>query len=1537
SDGTEQKIALPALQIGCIVSGDTLPDVADETFVYDLPLSFETSEELILFTNYETESGSAPLKTDSLEWSILRGKKGQEAGSVSLYQEEDDWNGFETVTSSPYFTLQKITDPESAYDQMMMLSPAETAPVFDTSDSYDYYIRAAYYPQTEDGKAETFLAAATIPFIPKDIVVTDTDLPAEDPAESEETPADPTPEDSSVSENAVDTVSGNTSEDNSEDSDNTDSSDSDAVDPSVEDADFENTETEPDEDPLAAETLSTLSENSAAALSDETEQPPVVTLETAWEGTIALYQISVTNTETQETQEILLDGKNPITIQSGGDIRITAKTKTGSDPETPQKDIVWDSSDETVASVTKGENGAATITTSAEGIAKITASYRGVTASVIVDVVTELIEGQPDNSKLLDLSGDIRVAGFEKENPALVYTGQKVTQDLRVYHNNTLLKEKTDYTLTYKNNINAAVWNSAKAPNVTITLKGQYQGSVTLFYTIYPLNINKIDIFNPATDADGNVIEKSPGYEQTVNYAKNLNIPAPVLTFGKKKLANKKDFTCDYTTPENETEKMPDEYKKGDSYEAGKVYSYAVKGTGNFTGEFFMKLVVLNDKTKNFASASVKLDQKQYEYAGKPLTKENVKITEVKLGGQILDSSLYDYEVSANGIQGAYLTLSPSENGRAAGYRGCKNVTLKLVGDRQIKDAASGTGWKDGFVFSQKTVDKYGGIFQGKTDLLQYNAGSEDAPQWEKLVEGTDYTIKYSNAKKVGNVTVTFTGTGRYKGSLKLKYAITPNIDKVRIFPGKNVSGSAGDYKVTYQKGGAAPELILKDAEDSVLKVKTDYTIQYKNNKAAGSTMSCIIKGKGSYKGYEQTVPLTVTPCDIATAGITLSAPDKVYNKNPNKWKSAVTVTDTNGKKLAAGTDYLKEITYTSASVDLTDASVVPPVGTSITITITGTGNYTGTLTKADAYRIYDKTKDIGKLKIVIDPQEYTGEEITLTKEPKTEADIHVYANNADYKRNQELPNAASCYEIVSYKNNIKPGTAKVTLHGIGEYGGTKTYSFKIQKKKYRINRVKTIKLNKTSLSFVLAEADSDSDKLTLSATLTAESYEKIANTTVIWTSSNSNVVSITENPSSASGWGTVTKTVTLTLHKEGDATITAIAQDGNKKAQCKVTVVDAPLLREAGQTIKENIGQTYELHMDFTASQNPENVKWSSNNDAVSVTKTDTGARLTMKKAGAAEITAVYTSASKRTYKQTCYAAAIDPDEKEPEGNLLVYRQAPGTTDDTPYINKMLRDWEWGNRSQYDAMYLPPGVYHIDAAGGGKDFLGNGRFGGIILTDDQKLIMSSSTLLVAIGNNKSNSQVIWAFGRKNVTISGGQIIGERKIHKGSSGEWGHGILISGCKNVTIENVEISQCWGDGIYLGFYDGPNTSSSGVTITNCNLHDNRRNNLSITDASNVTVTNCQFNRAKGTAPQYGIDIEPNSGRTCSNVTISNSTFQGNAGGTIQILGQLNAHVKGVKITNCKGDSAPVQWSGFGGSVSNVSGAKNGENSNNWGWKQ
>lgn len=1434
---TSSEPELPALHIGQIKKGEKLPAPDDTEFVYDLSVSFETSDHVLLFADHNRETGT-------LIWSILRGEKKMPVGSTSLVDEEDDWTGFETVSASPYFTMTENKDEDSDYYKTVELAPGNVVDA--DEEDYNYYIRAAYYLD----KDEAFYAAVTVPFLPKN----DTDID-NDTSDDAEISADIIPDDLSDTEK----IPADIIKDDMAVTEDTDQ---------VGNPDVTSTE-ETDIEQAPGETVS---ENSTTLQAMEAFS------------TLALSEAD--DTSTKESFGVLTLSAESMTLHTGETLSVSATVVS----ENPSAEITWASSKMAVATVDKTGK----ITAVAAGDAQITAKCGDMTASVKVKVVA------PNDDEVYDLSNDIWIDGFQRESDDLVYTGQKITQDIRVYHKETLLQEKTDYTLSYKNNINAAAYNSAKAPGLTITLKGQYQGSVTLYYTIKPADIN-------------HAVKENSSYEQAVIYTKNLNIPNPVLTFAKKKLAVNRDFVCDYST-------LPAEYKKGDSYEVGTVYTYTVKGVGNFTGSFPMQLVIVNDKNMNFSAASVTLDQKQYEYHG--TTPTDVKIKTLKINNKLLTEDLYTYEVCAEGIEGAYVMVYPTDAGREAGYRGCKKVSLKLVGDREIKYAALGENWKERITFSQKTLNEKGDILQEKTGVLTFKTETKT----DTLEEDVDYTVKYSNAKKAGTVTVTFTGKGRYKGTLRKQYVIEPNINKNNFTIGwKNVTKEDGALVIAYQKGGATPDFALLDQDNTVLKSNTDYTVALKNNKTPGTSMNCVITGKGNYKGYTETVQIMVKKGDISRGAI--SIPDKPYSQKQNAWKAAVTIIDVNGKKLAAGTDYEKEIAYNYENME---DGQLPAAGSTVTATVTGKGCYEGSQITG-SYRIFQN--NISKLQIVIDDQEYTGKEITLSPE-----DIHVYASAADKKNKIELPNAESCYNIVEYKNNIKAGTAKVTLQGNRDYGGTKTFSFRILKKAFGINHVKKITLSSTTLPLSMIELQEENTQAgTLTATITSETAEKITNSTVIWSSSNINIATVEDTNTdtialdSTSQVTTATSTVRIRAKKEGTVTITATTQDGNKKAICKVTITNKPVFTEDGQAIKADVNKTYQLHLQYVQTDTPgtaAGVKWESDRpDVVSVDETGL---LTMKKAGVAIIKV---SVSKYKFTGQCYAIAVgNEDEEKPEGKVYTYRQKPGTTNDTPAINEFLRGWEHDYPNSWEYLYIPAGIYHIDAVSDST------KIGGIILTSNQKLVMSPGTLLIAIGNSSENYQVIYAFGRDNITISGGQIVGERNEHKGKGGEWGHGISIQGCTNVTIENIEISQCWGDGIYLGLYNGWDEDgnrkdfySNGVTIENCNLHDNRRNNLSVTDVSNVTISNCQFNYAKGTAPQYGIDIEPNKNRTCSNVTISDSTFRGNTGGTIQILGQLNAHVKDVTIENCTGDKTPVIWQGYGGSVSDVT-----ENNNNWKWK-
>ncbi|SEL11704.1 parallel beta-helix repeat (two copies) [Butyrivibrio sp. ob235] len=181
--------------------------------------------------------------------------------------------------------------------------------------------------------------------------------------------------------------------------------------------------------------------------------------------------------------------------------------------------------------------------------------------------------------------------------------------------------------------------------------------------------------------------------------------------------------------------------------------------------------------------------------------------------------------------------------------------------------------------------------------------------------------------------------------------------------------------------------------------------------------------------------------------------------------------------------------------------------------------------------------------------------------------------------------------------------------------------------------------------------------------------------------------------------------------------------------------------------------------------------------------------------------------------------------------------------------------------------------------------------------------------------------------------ISGGKITGDRSSN-GKSGADGHGIGVIDCKNVTISDMTICNNWGDGIYLGSMNLEDSlyGCDGVSITNCTISNNRRNNIAIVDADNVTIDNCKILKAKGAQPSCGINIEPNAvngkipaDEVCKNITIKNTKVTCVKQGTsnwyfaFQTIKDPSkpkmASAKNVKIIKCN----------FGGDVSNYSGKK------------
>lgn len=184
--------------------------------------------------------------------------------------------------------------------------------------------------------------------------------------------------------------------------------------------------------------------------------------------------------------------------------------------------------------------------------------------------------------------------------------------------------------------------------------------------------------------------------------------------------------------------------------------------------------------------------------------------------------------------------------------------------------------------------------------------------------------------------------------------------------------------------------------------------------------------------------------------------------------------------------------------------------------------------------------------------------------------------------------------------------------------------------------------------------------------------------------------------------------------------------------------------------------------------------------------------------------------------------------------------------------------------------VYVPAGTYMIVST------KPTGGFGGIFLQSTMTLHMDTGAVLKAFPNNSGSSAILNVSCVSSVTVLGGTLVGERDLHIGSYGEWGMGIYISTGERVTIQNTVAKDCWGDGAYITYH------SRDIFLSGFVADRNRRQGLSVIEVDGLSIINSTFTNTQGTAPEYGIDMEPNYDQTINNVRIRSCAFTNNAGG-------------------------------------------------------
>ncbi|MDO4194409.1 MAG: leucine-rich repeat protein, partial [Erysipelotrichaceae bacterium] len=559
------------------------------------------------------------------------------------------------------------------------------------------------------------------------------------------------------------------------------------------------------------------------------------------------------------------------------------------------KDVTYTTSNDNVAAV--DENGMVTIISGGSAIITATTADGGKTA-------TCKITAYPLGISIEEL-------------PDYTYTGQAFKPAVTVYDRRQQLQEKTDYTVTYKNNVKAGEASVIIKSNK----KGNYKGTQTVHFTIEPADISEE---NPDITVD---ILTAQATGKTLS-------PVPTVYFNGKKLKNKTDYIVSYDNYGNRT--TPGQH------------IVTITGKGNFAGtrdipvevapvgmvsmsklKVTSKAIPFTDLTGDFMA----------DFAGR-ITLKNGKTTLLQ---GVEYEVIEDSAVNCDSIG----TCTFAVEGKGT-YVGSRTVSVKITGvslsDKKVKVVSPA------YVYTGEEIEL------GEGFAVTYNGAL--------LVKDADYEIvSYSNNENAGTATAVLKGINKYTGTRNVNFKIAPDVSVVD-------AGRVSVPDTVYSKGGAKPPVTVEG-----MTLGTDYTVKYSNNTKAG-VGTVTVTFKGNYKNAPDVIKtFAIEKKDLSK--VSISAKDMEYSTKANKYKSKPVLTDTDGKVLKAGTDY--ETVYRYTTEDGKELPSVVPAETVVKVTVVGKGNYTGEC--STTYRILNVKTDISKASFKIQPQEFTGSLIELDPE----------------------------------------------------------------------------------------------------------------------------------------------------------------------------------------------------------------------------------------------------------------------------------------------------------------------------------------------------------------------------------------------------------------------------------------------------------------------------------------------------------------------------------------------------------------------------
>lgn len=590
----------------------------------------------------------------------------------------------------------------------------------------------------------------------------------------------------------------------------------------------------------------------------------------------------------------------------------------------------------------------------------------------------------------------------------VVYSGTEQVQKPEVKDGEKTLVEGTDYDLTFsEDEINVGT------VTVVVIGKGNYTGEVTRTYQITPATLTVATLSDSKTyDGDALTAEgtitgfvngetadfATTGTQTKVGSSTNTYVIDWTAAGNTAKQGNytisENLGTLTVTEATDEISAAPGSYNG--TYD-GQAHGVDVTVTGLPKGYSVKSAVSYATATDVTDGVTANVDELVIvNEQGEDVT-ANLKITKGTGTIKITPATL---KVTTHGAKAEYNGSALTAGGKVTGFVNNEAATLTTTGSQTLVGKSTNTyaiDWNDTAKKENYTIEEELGtleVTQNMTSIMVIPQGGS------KPYDGTALT---SAGVATYGLPAGYTLTATTKGSVTNVGSATAEVDtySIKDAAGEDVTSQFGNVftgKATLQVTKRLVTVVSASASkvyDGTALTKPEASVT-EGSFAKGESFSYDFSGEQTTVGstsnaytikavantdlnnYEITKvdgTLTVTaqsinpadPTPGAYVGVEVDSPsDVTYDANEHKW--APEVKDAKGNALVEGTDY--DVTYSTD--DFTN------VTGAITVTITGKGNYTGTVT-----RIYQITP----ASVILSSNSH---EFVYTGEPQGDATVNV-------------------------------------------------------------------------------------------------------------------------------------------------------------------------------------------------------------------------------------------------------------------------------------------------------------------------------------------------------------------------------------------------------------------------------------------------------------------------------------------------------------------------------------------------------------------